>query len=180
MTFSILAATTRGADLNLRLDDSAATEALGALLAAAFPGARDQVCILHLHGDLGAGKTTCARSLLLELGVTGPIRSPTYTLVEAYPARGLVCVHVDLYRLRSPDELEDLGFRDYLLPGHLIVIEWPERGGSHLGPADLSVSLNYAGAGRAADLEAGSSSGRGWIRNLASDARLVSYLSNLT
>ncbi len=166
--------------MNLNLPDSGATEALGAALAAAFGGAPDGACVLHLHGDLGAGKTTCARSLLAALGVPGIIRSPTYTLIEAYPARGLTAVHVDLYRLRSPEELEDLGIRDYWQPRHLILIEWPERGGALLGGADLSLTLRYTDAGREASLLATTAPGRRWLQTLASDTRLTPYLSNLT
>jgi tRNA threonylcarbamoyladenosine biosynthesis protein TsaE len=164
----------------LNLPDSGATEALGAALAAAFDGAPAGACVLHLHGDLGAGKTTCARSLLAALGVAGIIRSPTYPLIEAYPARGLTAVHIDLYRLRSPDELEDLGVRDYWQPRHLILIEWPERGGALLGDADLSLTLSYAATGRQATLLAATAAGRRWLQTLASDTRLSPYLSNLT
>ncbi len=65
--------------------------------------------ILHLRGELGSGKTTCARSLLHALGVTAPVRSPTYTLVDTYGVADLVCVHVDLYRVQTPPRSRNLG-----------------------------------------------------------------------
>ena len=73
--------------------------------------------MVYLQGELGSGKTTLARGFLQALGVTGPVRSPTYTLVELYPAAGITLVHADLYRLRDPAELESLGLREWAAPG---------------------------------------------------------------
>ena len=88
------------------LADSAATDALGHALAACRPAN----AVVHLHGDLGAGKSTLARALLRALGVAGTIRSPTYTLVERYPlADGREAWHMDLYRIGDPGELDFLG-----------------------------------------------------------------------
>src|SRR5579863_8545839 len=85
--------------MDLNLADSSATDALGRALARAFAGTRQAPGgtpggVLYLQGDLGAGKTTCARSLLRALGVVGLVRSPTYTLVETYELAGLTCIHV--------------------------------------------------------------------------------------
>ena len=110
--------------------------------------------MLYLQGDLGAGKTTCARSLLRALGVVGLVRSPTYTLVETYELAGLTCIHVDLYRLQGLTEVDELGLRDLVGPGCLLLVEWPDRGGAALPPADLTVALNYAGEGRQARVTA--------------------------
>ena len=91
---------------SMLLEDAEATNALGAALARTRPPRG----VLHLHGDLGAGKSTLARALLRELGVTGAIRSPTYTLVERYPlAAGGEAWHLDLYRIGDGGELEFLG-----------------------------------------------------------------------
>jgi tRNA threonylcarbamoyladenosine biosynthesis protein TsaE len=167
-------------ELELVLPDSAATDALGAALARAFPGAADGVGALYLSGDLGAGKTTCVRSLLRSLGVTGLIRSPTYTLLETYRLDTLSCVHLDLYRLRGPLEVSELGLRDFLGPGHLLLVEWPEKGRGELPEPDLDLALTYQTDGRLARLVARSPRGRSWLANLRYDTRLDSYVSNLT
>jgi tRNA threonylcarbamoyladenosine biosynthesis protein TsaE len=166
------------ASLDFNLPDSGATEALGAALARAFSPSRGAV--VHLRGELGSGKTTCARSLLHALGVTATVRSPTYTLVDTYSTPQLNLVHVDLYRLRSSAEVEELGLRDLTGPDSLMLIEWPEQGGSAVPPADLDVQLRYAGESRSASLRAGSESGSRWLGKLGLDRSLVPYVSNLT
>jgi tRNA threonylcarbamoyladenosine biosynthesis protein TsaE len=168
------------ADFELTLPDSGATDALGLALAKTFPGAADDCTVLYLHGELGAGKTTCARSLLRGLGVTGLIRSPTFTLIEAYPLGALTCVHVDLYRLQGGLEVDELGLRDFFNPGCLLLIEWPEKGANALPPADAQLTLTYAPSGRSAAVRAGSALGKSWLHNLRRDTRLASYVSNLT
>jgi tRNA threonylcarbamoyladenosine biosynthesis protein TsaE len=170
------------ASLEFALADSAGTEALGAALARALPGAvaPSPGVVLHLRGELGSGKTTCARSLLHALGVTGTVRSPTYTLVDAYSTPTFHCVHVDLYRLRSSAEVEELGLRDLTGPGYLMLIEWPEKGGASVPPADLDLWLQYAGESRAASLRAASEVGESWLGKLSFDRSLVPYVSNLT
>jgi tRNA threonylcarbamoyladenosine biosynthesis protein TsaE len=130
--------------------------------------------VLHLQGELGAGKTTCVRSLLRTLGVTGLVRSPTYTLVETYYLATLTCVHVDLYRLQSLTEVDELGLRDLVGPGSLIMVEWPEKGGVALPPADLDLTLRYAGEARQAALSAKTLLGTEWLDNLGRDSGLAS------
>lgn len=99
---------------------------------------------VHLHGDLGAGKTTLARGILRGFGYVGAIRSPTYTLVERYPTtHGLVC-HYDLYRMADPDELEFIGARDDLVPENLCLVEWPERGQGWLSEPNLDIYLTFS------------------------------------
>lgn len=128
----------------LFLPDEAATFALGRQLAAIL----GRGGTVHLHGDLGAGKTTLVRALLRELGHDGPVRSPTYALVESYDINGLDVYHLDLYRTADPDELEYLGLRDWLRPGNLILIEWPQRAEGRLPSPDLHISLAHEGEGR--------------------------------
>jgi tRNA threonylcarbamoyladenosine biosynthesis protein TsaE len=136
-------------------------------------GAARTGAVLYLQGELGAGKTTCVRSLLRALGVTGLVRSPTYTLVETYPLATLTCVHVDLYRLQSLTEVDELGLRDLLGPGSLIMVEWPERGGAAVPPADLELTLQYAGEARQGALNAKTLLGTEWLENLGRDRSLV-------
>jgi tRNA threonylcarbamoyladenosine biosynthesis protein TsaE len=167
------------ASMDFRLPDPSSTEALGYSLARALPAANSGA-IVYLQGELGSGKTTCARSLLRALGVTTPVRSPTYTLVDNYSVAGLECVHVDLYRLRSSAEVDELGLRDLIGRGCLMLIEWPERGGAALPPADLKTALNYSDSGRTATVLARTSLGESWLRNLGHDTSLSPYVSNLT
>jgi len=101
--------------------------------------------LVTLSGELGAGKTTLVGGLLTELGHVGPVRSPTYTLVEPYRLQGRDIAHCDLYRLRHPDELDDLGLRDLRGAGSVVLVEWPDRAGGRLGPVDLALTLEYAG-----------------------------------
>lgn len=140
------------------LPDAAATHALGRRLATVLRGGG----IVHLHGDLGAGKTTLVRALLRELGHEGPVRSPTYALVESYDIAGLAVYHLDLYRTADPDELEFIGLRDWLQPGHLVLVEWPERGAGHLPDADLRIELAHAGEGRTVRLSGPLAAGLDW------------------
>lgn len=161
------------------LCDSNATETLGQSLAWALPPIVSGA-VLYLHGELGAGKTSCARSLLRALGVTGTVRSPTYTLVETYQLAAFTCVHVDLYRVQTLTEIEELGLRDVLGPDCLLLVEWPEKGAAALPAADLDLVLLYAGEAREAQLIAKTELGTVWLANLGRDTSLFPYVSNLT
>lgn len=148
--------------ITLHLPDTGATDALGAALARTRPAQ----AVLHLRGDLGAGKSTLARATLRALGVTGAIRSPTYTLIERYPLpEGGEAWHLDLYRIGDPGELEFLG-----LDGDettLWLVEWPERGGGGLPAGDLVIELAMQGAGRSARVTAATPTGRSWLARVA-------------
>jgi tRNA threonylcarbamoyladenosine biosynthesis protein TsaE len=159
---------------------SGAPPASGLPVASAPPPAPALGAVLYLEGELGAGKTTCARSLLRACGVGGLVRSPTYTLVETYATPVLTCVHVDLYRLGAESEAEDLGLRDLAGPGVLLMVEWPERGGAAVPRADLGLSLSYEGQARRAQLRPFTPVGQVWVRNLGDDTRLAPYVSNIT
>lgn len=152
--------------LSHTLVDAAATEALGRSLAATAPDAAPRPVVVFLAGDLGAGKTTLARAFLRQLGVTGAVRSPTYTLIERYPVAAGEIAHLDLYRIADPEELEFLGLDDLAEHAHLWLIEWPERGARALPPPDLRIALGVEGNGRSARLEAASAVGTAWLSRL--------------
>jgi tRNA threonylcarbamoyladenosine biosynthesis protein TsaE len=166
--------------LTLSLPTAIATELLGEALARSLPQPQTTGTVMYLRGELGAGKTTCVRSFLRSLGAVGTVRSPTYTLVESYALGPLTCVHIDLYRVRTESEVEELGLRDLLDEQHLLLIEWPEKGGLAVPAADLELQLEYAGEGRLAALTTHRATGVAWINNLGRDNRLVPYVSNLT
>lgn len=139
---------TQGFTMPILLGDLAATEALGARIAAGL-GTGDAVA---LHGDLGAGKTTLARAILRVLGVTESVPSPTFTLVQTYETPGLVVRHYDLYRIQNPCEVDELGLEDALEEGAAL-IEWPENAEGRLPGDALHVVLTTTGPGsRRADI----------------------------
>jgi tRNA threonylcarbamoyladenosine biosynthesis protein TsaE len=144
------------------LPDEAAVAALARRLAPAVRAGG----VIHLEGELGAGKTTFARALLRALGVGERVKSPTYSLIESYELPGLGVQHLDLYRIADPAELEWLGLSDLANGPQLMLVEWPERGRGVLPPADLRLRLDYAGAGRRLQPQALSSRGEGWVRTL--------------
>lgn len=132
------------------LDTPEAMQALGARLAAACPG---QGLVIHLRGPLGSGKTTLVRGFLRGLGHRGPVPSPSFALVEPYAVAGRDVVHVDLYRVTRPEELEFLGLEDLLSASAVLLVEWPEHGAGRLPPADLVLRLDHAGEARSVALD---------------------------
>lgn len=122
-----------------RLGESALLE-FGARLA----GCVRVPMVIFLEGDLGAGKTTLCRALLQALGHAGRVKSPTYGLLEHYELRGLDVLHLDLYRIGDPGELEFLGLEDLLGARTLLLVEWPERGTGHLPRPDLTIALEHS------------------------------------
>jgi len=132
------------------LGDEAATLALGAALAAALePG-----LVLHLHGDLGAGKTALVRGCLLSLGCREKVKSPSYTLVELYSLSNLNFYHFDFYRIKSPSEWDVTGFEEYFDQTAVCAVEWPEKAGPRLPGPDLRICLAYAANGRTFEIAA--------------------------
>lgn len=117
--------------------------------------------IIHLHGDLGAGKTTLTRGILRGFGYQGAVKSPTYTLVEPYEFDFCNIYHFDLYRLGAPEEVEYLGTEEYFSGENLCIIEWAERGGRELPAPDLRLDLS--GDGKARQLKCCSCSEKGEI-----------------
>lgn len=140
--------------------------ALGAKLAAiCLPG----VCIF-LCGNLGAGKTTWVRGFLSALGVDEHVKSPTYTLAEPYYLSKMHCYHFDLYRLKSPLELEELGIRDYFSGQNICLFEWPEKAEQYLPVPDLTLHIDFIPGkpGRTVSFTAGTKTGQFLIDTLKS------------
>lgn len=122
--------------------------------------------VITLKGNLGTGKTTLVRGALEACGITTGVRSPTYTLVEMYELPGLSVAHFDLYRLGDPEELEYLGYRDYLDSDTLCFIEWPERAERYLDQAGLEISIEYQNECRELRFSSSSQWGQQLIENL--------------
>ncbi len=138
------------------VDSASAMESLGAALASQLQGGE----VIYLEGQLGAGKTTLTRGLLRQLGFSGNVKSPTYTLVENYEMNGTQVFHFDLYRLNDPEELEDMGIRDYCDNEAVILFEWPERAASVLPDADIRFSIEHINQGRHVSIESNTTVGK--------------------
>ena len=137
--------------------------ALGAALAHCIePGLS-----IHLRGDLGAGKTTLARGVLRGLGHAGPVKSPTYALVEVYGLSRLDLHHFDFYRFHDPREWIDAGFRESFGGSTVTLVEWPDRAGKLLPPQDVDITLAPSGDGRTASFTACSPRGQALLDCLA-------------
>ena len=151
--------------------DEAGMQKLGQKIASALSATPTIGAIIYLHGELGAGKTTLTRAILQGLGVTGRIKSPTYTLVEPYELPGdtpnRMAYHFDLYRLADPEELVFMGIRDYFSPEAVLLVEWPERGAGVLPKADVHIRIDYPEPGA----EGGQSEGRYVLLEPVADGR---------
>jgi tRNA threonylcarbamoyladenosine biosynthesis protein TsaE len=99
--------------------------------------------VVTITGDLGTGKTTLVKAICRGYGVTDDVTSPTFTLVHQYAAPRSAVYHLDLYRLRSPDELTNLGWDEILAQDALVLIEWPEHAGTRLPHAHVPISLQH-------------------------------------
>jgi len=148
--------------LQIDLPDLLATQAFASAIAKVLvPG----LCI-YLHGNLGVGKTTLVRAMLVALGHNGVIKSPTYTLVESYNFPEMDFYHFDLYRLADPSELEYIGIRDYLSTSAVCVFEWADRGTGAIPGADLEITLDFLRTGRSAALIANTPKGVDILHNM--------------
>jgi tRNA threonylcarbamoyladenosine biosynthesis protein TsaE len=144
------------------LPDESATEAFGAALAKTLsPG-----LVVYLEGDLGAGKTTLSRALIRALGHTGPVKSPTYALVEVYVISSLYLYHFDFYRFESPEEFLDAGFDEYFNDASVCLVEWPERAQGCVPSPDLQLRLHHARVGRLLEAVANSPKGQACLNAL--------------
>ena len=115
--------------------------------------------MIWLQGDLGAGKTLFARAFIHALGYDGYVKSPSYGLLETYRAGGIQVLHLDLYRIEDPEELEFLAIRDLFDDATVLLVEWPDRGGSLLPAADLVLQFFEQDETRRIRCEAVSSTG---------------------
>jgi tRNA threonylcarbamoyladenosine biosynthesis protein TsaE len=149
--------------LQVKTASEAETEALGRRLAPLLA----EVCLVYVRGPLGAGKTTLVRGLLRGLGYEGPVKSPTFSLLEPYEIGEVRLCHFDLYRITDPQELEYLALRDYIGSEYLCVIEWPERAGPLLPPPDLDVMIRPSNnEGRELRMQASTPAGAAVLRAL--------------
>lgn len=127
--------------IEFTLADESATRRWAGRLAVALRAIplSEQSFAVHLSGDLGAGKTAFARHLLHELGFRGPVKSPTFALLEPYNSPDLSVYHFDLYRFSSPRQWFDAGFDEIVTGPGLMLIEWPENAAGALAPPDLAL-----------------------------------------
>jgi len=155
------------------LADESATARLGEALARAVesntPAIARTGLVVALAGDLGAGKTSVVRAMLRALGVTGTVRSPTFTLVEPYVVSSLNFYHFDFYRLADPEEFSFAGFRDMFGPASVCLIEWPDKAAGSLPQADLRIALRVAGEGRHASVAAATELGAACLQRMTTE-----------
>jgi len=123
------------------LRDERSAPQLAAQILTAFPASR----VFALHGELGAGKTTLIKGFCAALGVTDPMSSPTFSIVNEYRSEhGGPVYHFDLYRLKDADELQGIGFTEYIDSGAYCFIEWPELAEGLLPLDALHLTLETA------------------------------------
>jgi tRNA threonylcarbamoyladenosine biosynthesis protein TsaE len=151
-------------DNRIFLPDEAATVCFGDSLAGTIRAGM----VIHLSGDLGAGKTTLVRALLHGLGYSGRVKSPSYTLLEQYRAGGLHLRHFDLYRFRGPAEWDATGFRDEFNGENVCIVEWPEKAQGLLPRADVEMVFAILSNGRCITTHANTETGRECITALQS------------
>ena len=158
--------------LTLALPSEADTLTLGGALAAGLkPG-----MVIWLEGDLGAGKTTLVRGLLRAAGDSGPVKSPTYTLVEVHAVSGLNFYHFDFYRFNCAEEYLDAGLDEYFSGDGICLVEWPDKAVPYLPLADMRIELQLArganGDERRAHITAASEKGRTCLAGVMSSSSL--------
>lgn len=154
-------------DWTISLPEPADTDRLGACAAQALEANLDTVhrqgFAVRLSGNLGAGKTSFMRALLRALGWQGPVKSPTFSLLETYEVSGVTINHFDFYRFEDPVEFEDAGFRDLYDAGAFSASEWSERAAPYLPEPDLVIALAEDGLGRRARIAAQTAPGEAFL-----------------
>jgi len=151
--------------VNRLLADAAATADFARRLYGKLPPDLSGWTIL-LRGELGAGKSTFARALINAAGHSGPVPSPTYTLVEPYQMAHGNIYHIDLYRVSSEEELSYLGWEE--LEDGLRLVEWPDRAPGLMTQADIVLTLTYENTGRRVELRALSERGEALVKGFES------------
>ena len=137
-----------------------------ARLAGKLAAVMNPPCVVYLQGDLGAGKTLFTRAYIHALGFEGYVKSPSYGLLETYRAGGQTILHLDLYRIEDPEELEYLAIRDLYGPDCVLMVEWPDRGKNFLPDADLVLEFSEKGESRFIKCTPFSTGGRELAENL--------------
>ena len=127
----------------LRLADEQATVEFGSRLSKSIATG-----VVYLEGLLGVGKTTVVRGWLNALDHHGTVKSPTYTIVEPYQLKGKTILHIDLYRIKDPVELEFTGLVEQISEADLVFIEWPQHGAGTIPSPDFTINLYFDGNGR--------------------------------
>lgn len=146
------------------------TDRLGALLAKSIlahaAAIAESGLNIRLEGNLGAGKTALTRALLRASGYAGPVKSPTFSLLESYPIDTLTLNHFDFYRFEDPMEFEDAGFSENFGAGQICMTEWTNKAEPYIPSEDILIELEHDGLGRLAHLSAGSQLGQTILNNL--------------
>ena len=132
--------------------------------------------VIWLEGDLGAGKTTLVRGLLRAAGDSGPVKSPTYTLLEVHVVSGLNFYHFDFYRFNQAEEYLDAGLDEYFSGNGICLVEWPGKAAPYLPAADMRIELLVepaaASPGRIARITAAGARGRKCLAGVMSSSSL--------
>lgn len=149
--------------MNRHISAAQQMEDFGRTLAAC---SKERPVFITLQGPLGTGKTTLVRGFLYGLGYQGAVKSPTYTLVEPYQIAQKDIYHFDFYRINDPEELEDIGIRDYFDGQHTCLIEWPENAQGLLPQPDLAIQIAYQDEARDLSIKACTSQGEGVLKAL--------------
>lgn len=134
--------------LTITIANEEAMLELGQKLSKTYLESDKKSAIIFLYGNLGAGKTTLVRGFLRGLSLKGPVKSPTYTIVEPYQFENFSVFHFDFYRLKHVDELEFIGIQDYFSANAICLIEWPENGSGLLPLPDLACHIDLLKEGR--------------------------------
>lgn len=129
--------------------------------------------VIALNGDLGAGKTTLVREILYSMGITGSVKSPTFTYVEPYRHNNIDILHFDLYRFSDSEEWFELGFDDYFINDHICFIEWAKKADGLIPPIDWKISMATDGENHSCKITAYTEKGQECLKKLiAIDASL--------
>ena len=127
----------------LLLDEFGGLDYIATLVGKLLPHLKTHPIVL-LKGNLGTGKTSFSKALLKELGYVDEVSSPTFNIVNTYIFEGKTVYHFDLYRIKRVEELEEIGFMDYLDSKHVCLIEWPEIVEAYIDLPHISMQLEHA------------------------------------